>query len=209
VAAALPPDQIFVATDDDRIRRACEDERIRVVMTSSSCPTGTDRVSEAAQQINSSLIVNVQGDEPLIQPGDILAVIEAKRAFPRHVVNAMCPIRDPAHIESPNVPKVVLNERSELVYMSRAAVPYVRNRTTAVHHYRQVCIYGFDRVQLNAFAAHGRKSTLEEPEDIEILRFLDLGIPVRMVTVSDVPVAVDVPEDIARVERLLDQDSGI
>ena len=207
VRSVLPPEQIAVATDDDRIRKVCEEAGIRVLMTSSACLTGTDRVWEAAGQVEAEIIVNVQGDEPLIKGDDILAVVRCKRNNPGHVVNAMCRITDRPDIESPNVPKVVLNERDELVYMSRAPIPFVKAEGVTGVYRRQVCIYGFNRRELRAFAEFGRKSKLEEPEDIEILRFLDLGIPVRMVEVSGASVAVDVPEDVARVERLLERES--
>ncbi len=207
VASALPPNQVIVATDDARIRGVCEASGIHVVMTSSACLTGTDRVWEAVAQLKGETIVNVQGDEPLIKGEDILAVLRGKRANPNHVVNAMCVIRDGQDIESPNVPKVVVNERDELVYMSRSPIPYLKGQTMTSPYRRQVSIYGFSREQLKTFAAFRRKSRLEAPEDIEILRFLDIGVPVRMVEVSEASVAVDVPEDVSRVEGLLGGES--
>ena len=203
VVTAFPPEQVIVATDDSRIQKVCEEAGIRVAMTSTSCPTGTDRVWEAAKQLDTDVIINVQGDEPLVGTEDILAVVQSKRANPGYVINAMCTIADRGDIESPNVPKVVVNERSELVYMSRAPIPYVKAQDVVHIYRRQVCIYGFNRRELQAFAECGGKSRLEEPEDIEILRFLDLGIPVRMVEVNEAPVAVDVPEDVVRVEQIL------
>ena len=203
VVTTLPATQVVVATDDERIRKVCEESGIRTVMTSSTCLTGTDRVWEAACQLQAETIINVQGDEPLVRAEDILTVIRGKQANPRHVVNAMCAITDRRDIDSPNVPKVVVNERDELVYMSRAPIPYLKAHGGRAVYRRQVCIYAFSPEELKGFAEHGRKSRLEEPEDIEILRFLDLGIPVRMVEVSGASVAVDVPEDIARVEQLL------
>ncbi|MFQ5801474.1 MAG: 3-deoxy-manno-octulosonate cytidylyltransferase [Candidatus Methylomirabilales bacterium] len=206
VVTAFPSEQVIVATDDGRIREVCEGAGIRVVMTSAICPTGTDRVWEAASELEAEMIVNVQGDEPLVRTEDILAVVWSKRANPGHVVNAMCTITDRRDIVSPNVPKVVVNERDELVYMSRAPIPYVKAEDVVHVHRRQVCIYGFNRAELRAFAEYGHKSRLEKTEDIEILRFLDLGIPVRMVEVSEASVAVDVPEDVPRVERLLERE---
>ena len=203
VVTAFPREQVIVATDDERIKEVCEEAGIRIAMTSSSCATGTDRVWEAARQLDADVIVNVQGDEPLVSTEDILAVVRSKHANPGYVINAMCTITDGRDIVSPNVPKVIVNERGELVYMSRAPIPYVKEEDVVHIYRRQVCIYGFNQRELRAFAEYGRKSRLEEPEDIEILRFLDLGIPVRMVEVSNVPVAVDVPEDVARVEQLL------
>jgi 3-deoxy-manno-octulosonate cytidylyltransferase (CMP-KDO synthetase) len=203
VAAALPPERIAVATDDARIEKVCRAHGIRCVMTSPSCITGTDRVWEAAQQLDAAIVVNVQGDEPLVSTDDIRAALEAKRARPDVVVNTMCRITSSADLENSNVPKVVVNERGELVYMSRAPVPFHKDKSAPVAHFRQVCIYVFSKQELQRFASHGRKTKLEAPEDIEILRFLDLGIPVQMIEVPHYSVAVDEPDDIARVEELL------
>jgi len=205
VLSVFPNDRILIATDDHRIRDACESRGARVRMTPSSCLTGTDRVWEAVRDMEVSVILNVQGDEPLICAEDLVTVLMEKRKNSGQVVNAMCRISDPAEIESPHVPKVVVNERSELVYMSRAAVPYPKSSGVDLSrlYRRQVCIYGFRGDELKRFSEFGRKSGLEAPEDIEILRFLDLGIPVRMVEVRSGSVAVDVPEDVCRVERLM------
>lgn len=202
VAAALPISQVYVATDDERIRAVCTAHGVRVLMTSQHCLTGTDRTWEAVQQIEGEIILNVQGDEPLVQAHDILTVLAAKRAYSSHVVNAMCQIDAEDDVVSPNVPKVVVNAHSELVYMSRAPIPFRKEKHSQPIYRRQVCIYGFHLSELRAFAEYGRKSPLEAPEDIEILRFLDLRVPVHMVTVSAASVAVDIPADIARVEQL-------
>lgn len=202
VAAVLPMSQVYVATDDERIHAVCATQGVRVLMTSRHCLTGTDRTWEAAKQVEAEIILNVQGDEPLVHAEDIRTVISAKRAHPTSVVNAMCPISRPEDIASPHVPKVVVNVHNDLVYMSRAPIPFVRGNHSQPVYRRQVCIYGFHLSELRKFAEYGRKSPLEEPEDIEILRFVDLQVPVHMVTVSAASVAVDIPEDIARVEQL-------
>ena len=203
VAAAIPGDQIIVATDDRRIREVCEGEGISVVMTPSDCATGTDRVREAVRGMDAEIVVNVQGDEPMVDAAAILDVIRAKRAHPDMVANAMSRITESADITSPNVPKVVCRGDGRLVYMSRAPIPFVKREGQVAEHFRQVCIYAFDATQLGAFAALGAQSKLEAPEDIEILRFLDLGIGVHMVRVDGTSIAVDVPEDVGRVEAAL------
>ncbi|MBI4184358.1 MAG: 3-deoxy-manno-octulosonate cytidylyltransferase [Proteobacteria bacterium] len=201
-AAALSPERTFVATDDERIAACCRAEGIRVVMTASDCLTGTDRVHQASLQIPGDLFVNVQGDEPLIEPGDVRAVIEAAEREPGTVVNAMCAITEEADFRSPNVPKVAAAPDGRLLYMSRAPIP-----TDKRHRFRgamkQVCIYAFPRAALELFARAGRKTPIEEIEDIEILRLLELGHEVRMVPVSGASIAVDVPADVARVEAVL------
>lgn len=199
---ALPATDVYVATDDERIAEHCREHGAQVVMTSSSCLTGTDRVFEASQQIDADRFVNVQGDEPLVDPDDIRRVIAAADDRPDAVVNAMCPIVAEDDFRSVNVPHVAAAPDGRLLYMSRAAIPTTKELAFA-WGWRQVCIYAFPRDALAAFAATGVKTPLEALEDIEILRFLELGVPVHMVSLESVSIAVDVPSDVARVEAAL------
>jgi 3-deoxy-manno-octulosonate cytidylyltransferase (CMP-KDO synthetase) len=199
---ALPEKDIYVATDDERIRLCCEAAGMQVVMTGNDCLTGTDRVYEASQHVQADLYLNVQGDEPLLDPQDIRAVLEAAQRYPGEILNTMAPIRDEADFRSQTVPKVVARPDGRLLYMSRAAIP-TNKQHGFVHAMKQVCIYGFTREALAAFASRTSKTPLEDIEDIEILRFLELGYDVRMIEVSESAIAVDVPEDVARVEQAL------
>lgn len=199
---ALSPEHVYVATDDDRIAAYCHDNAINVLRTSSSCLTGTDRVFEASKQVDADLYVNVQGDEPLVEPADIVSVIEAAKARPNTVINAMCVIRDEADFRRATVPKVVARPDGRLMYMSRAAIPTGKDLNFTSAH-KQVCIYAFPPAALADFAAAEMKKPLERIEDIEILRFLELGHDVHMVEVSGSSIAVDVPEDVGRVEEVL------
>ena len=204
VATAIPPSQVLIATDDTRIAEVCENAGATIAMTPADCQTGTDRIWRAVQDVDADIVVNVQGDEPLVDPEAILAVIEGKRAHPECVVNAMSRIDDDRDVISPNVPKVVADGAGRLVYMSRSPVPYSKSAKVDPNYFRQVCIYAFDKAQLKAFGTHDGKSHLEEPEDIEILRFIDLRIPVQMVEVRPSSIAVDAPGDVVRVEAMLD-----
>jgi 3-deoxy-manno-octulosonate cytidylyltransferase (CMP-KDO synthetase) len=199
---ALPEQEVYVATDDERIAAHCTKQGIRTLITSSTCLTGTDRVYEAAQQVEADVYINVQGDEPMIMPSDILAVMDAARDSPGSVVNAMCPIAIESDFYSPFVPKVVSRPDGRLLYMSRAAIPSTKSHGFVTAN-KQVCIYGFTKQALAAFYAHGRKTALEEIEDIEILRFLELGFEVKMIPVSGASLAVDIPEDVVRVEAAI------
>lgn len=196
---AISRDAVFVATDDDRIREACEQHQINVIMTADNHPTGTDRIAEAASKIDADFMINVQGDEPLIQPEDIQRVIDEKRKYPADIINAYCPLSADENPAWNTIPKVVFNEAGDLVYMSRSVIPGLKEGGATPTYHKQVCIYGFTREQLQRYASFGRKSVLESFEDIEILRFLELGINVRMVEVSASSIAVDTPEDVDRV----------
>lgn len=203
VASALGVGNIIVATDDDRIVKAALAAGVRAVMTPHDCATGTDRVHAAVRDLDVRTVLNVQGDEPLVRPRDITEVLNAHAKNPSRIVNAMSPIRDEAEFLSRDVPKVVAAREGRLLYMSRSPIPSLPPVAGDPWGHRQVCIYAFSTEQLRRFAQSQRTPT-ERREDIEILRFLDLGLDVTMVEVSPVGPAVDRPDDIARVERVLD-----
>ncbi len=194
---AASAEDVLVATDDDRIREHCDRHGMRVRMTG-DCLTGTDRTWKAVEALGIEDVVNVQGDEPLISPDDIRAVVRAYESDPCAVYCGMCEIVDEADFRSPTVVKIMTAPDGRLLYASRAPIP-----TDKRHGYagamKQVSIYAFSRKHLAAFANHGKKTPLEAIEDIEILRFLELGFPVRMVRVTQSSIAVDHPEDVARV----------
>lgn len=203
VTHALPRNQVIVATDDLRIKECCESAGANVVLTSSRCPTGTDRVWEAVRGREANVILNVQGDEPLIEPEDILSVLSTWKGREAGVVNAMCALNKDEDVKSPHVPKVAVFDDGRLAYMSRSPVPFRFGRPGGDVFRRQVCIYAFGRRELDVFGSYGRRSPSESLHDIEILRCIDLGIDVHMVEVSAASHAVDIPQDIARVEAVL------
>jgi 3-deoxy-manno-octulosonate cytidylyltransferase (CMP-KDO synthetase) len=199
---AVGSEHVYVATDDERIVEACNTFGAATLMTGSDCLTGTDRVAEASRQLDYPFIVNVQGDEPMLDPEDILTVAQAFRDGGGAVINAMAAIHNEDEFWSRTVPKVVTNTNGRLQYMSRAAIPG-NKAGTFVKAWKQVCIYCFTPDQLEHFAAATEKGPIEDIEDIEILRFLDLNIEVRMVELASTSMAVDTPEDLQRVIHAL------
>lgn len=198
----LPTQCVYIATEDFQIKEVVEKAGFNVVMTSNKCFTGTDRIAEAATQIEADIYVNVQGDEPLLNPADILKIIEEKKMYPNEVINGYCKIGDNEDPASVNIPKVIFNENQQMVYMSRNLLPGTKTKDfVPPHYYKQVCIYAFNKQELIDYAEFGRKGTLEYYEDIEILRFLDIGVNIRVVETKSVSLAVDVPEDVKRVEE--------
>jgi len=198
----LPKECVFVATDSKDIAEHCKKYGIQIIMTSSDCLTGTDRVYEASKQINVRTVINVQGDEPLIKPEDIRAVIAQSEEYPNQIINAMCPILSDDDFRSTTVPKVVFRPDGSLLYMSRSAIP--SDKTNSFKKaWKQVCIYAFPQIALEAFSSETSKTPLENIEDIEILRFLELGYDVNMIEVSLSSIAVDVPEDVKKVESAI------
>ena len=201
-AEVLPTQCVYIATEDFQIKEIVEKAGFNVVMTSSKALTGTDRIAEAATKIEADIYINVQGDEPLLNPADILTIIETKKMYPNEVINGYSKIDDNEEPESVNIPKVVFNENQQMVYMSRNLLPGTKTKDCVPpHYYKQVCIYAFSKKELIDYAEFGRKGTLEYYEDIEILRFLDIGINIRVVETKSVSLAVDVPEDVKRVEE--------
>lgn len=205
-ARAVGSENVYVATEDNRIADVVEAAGFQAVMTSDDALTGTDRLAQAAEQVDADLCINVQGDEPLADPADILKVRDAKLSNMDAIINGFSWLGANEDPHSTNIPKVITNERDELVYMSRVALPGFKDSKCAPNFYKkQVCIYAFTQEELAAFHCFGRKSELEHAEDIEILRFLELGKTIRMVETQPGSLAVDVPEDVAKVEAVLAQ----
>jgi len=203
-AKAVGVDSVYVATDDERIAEVVKAAGFNFLITSSEALTGTDRLAEAARQIDADIFINVQGDEPTLDPTDICKVRDKKVENPEAIINAYCWISESEDPDSVNIPKVITNESDRLVYMSRKALPGYKDIHNAPNRFKkQVCIYAFTREELESFQAFGRKSTLEAYEDIEILRFLEMDKSILMVESLGGSLAVDVPEDVPPVEAAL------
>ena len=201
-AEALPAQCVYIATEDFQIKEIVEKAGFNVVMTSGKALTGTDRIAEAATKIEADIYINVQGDEPLVDPADILTIIKTKKRYPNEIINGYCKISNNEELENVNIPKVIFNENQQMVYMSRNLLPGTKTKEfVPPNYYKQVCIYAFSKKELSDYAEFGRKGTLELYEDIEILRFLDIGLKIRVVETKTASIAVDVPEDVIRVEE--------
>lgn len=199
-AEAVGAERVYVATDDKRISEVVLGFGGQVVMTPDHCLTGTDRLAEANKELGFEFVINVQGDEPLVAPASIRSVVDEYIKNPGRVINGMCVISEDDDFRSVNVPKVVFSLSGRLCYMSRVGVPGNKklDNTTG---YKQVCIYAFSKEHLEFFLENSEKTPLENLEDIEILRFIENDIPVQMVDVGQGSIAVDVPEDIEKVEQ--------
>ncbi len=200
---AIGKKNVFVATDDKRISDVVTKYGYNFIMTSKKNLTGTDRVAEASKKIKAKIIVNVQGDEPLINPNDIIKVINFKKKRMQNIVCAYCNLKKNENENRLTIPKVVFNEKQELMYISRSAVPISKNNKKKINYFKQVCIYAFTKAELKKYRNFKRKSVIEKIEDIEILRFFELNKKISMVKVSNSAIAVDEPSDKKKVERYL------
>jgi 3-deoxy-manno-octulosonate cytidylyltransferase (CMP-KDO synthetase) len=199
--------EVVVATDDERIARAVA-PHCRVEMTGAHHLTGSDRIAEAAARCDCDAVVNIQGDEPLIDPAVIDAVAEALRRA--EMSTAATPIKSIEDYDNANVVKVVVNRAGRALYFSRRTIPYLREAASrsvseqlaAFPFLKHLGIYGYRRetlLRLVQFSA----SPLEQAEKLEQLRALENGISIAVVQVEYESVGVDVPADAARVEQLL------
>ena len=193
---------LFIATDSKKIKKIVEKSNYQVIMTSKNCLTGTDRVAQASKKIQSKIFINVQGDEPTINPLDIKKIIKAKIKYPNHVICGFDKVNKLENPKSLNIPKVVINKRNELIYISRALIPGQKNNNYN-NFFKQVCIYAFNKKELSMFYSMKKKSRLEKIEDIEILRFFELNSKIKMVKLNSNSVAVDEIEDVAKAEKLI------
>ncbi len=190
--------EVHVATDDERIFASCKERDMNVIMTSDKHPTGTDRVAEVAEKLEADIYVNVQGDEPLIMPKSIDAAIEGLKNFHSKTgTNLMKKIENISDLINTTVPKVIVNDHFNAIFLSRQAIPYPKGPLN-VNYYKQICVYAFTRETLLRFKGM-RQSRNELIEEIELLRFIDNGIPIRMIEVFEDTIAVDVPNDVVKV----------
>lgn len=205
-AACRNVTDVVVATDDDRILTCVQDFGGKALLTRSHHASGTDRIAEAAQALHlrdQDIVVNVQGDQPLVPPSilaEMIAPFGEDEDLP--MTTLMCRIRDPEEVENTNHVKVVTDVRGFALYFSRHALPYYRDGSSDPLHYKHLGLYAYRTSFLKIFTRlpEGR---LETAEKLEQLRVLEHGYRIRVVeTESDSP-EVDTPEDVRRVEAMM------
>ena len=201
-SAASGLSQVVVLTDDERVASAVEGFGGEVVMTPASCRSGTDRIAHAAKHWTADAVINIQGDEPLIEPA---AIARLARHLAENPDQPMATLAAPAALgdrENPNVVKVVTAASGDALYFSRAPIPYDRDGTGAAPSLRHIGIYGYQRKTLLALAALP-PTALERSESLEQLRALENGIAIRVLEVENAWPGVDTMDDLEAVERLL------
>jgi 3-deoxy-manno-octulosonate cytidylyltransferase (CMP-KDO synthetase) len=208
-AAASGARSVTVATDDAAILRAVEKHGHRALMTRADHASGTDRIAEAAAALGlggDEIVVNVQGDEPLMDPGLIRAVAAVLGRNGDASMSTAChPIHDEASLGNPNVVKVVLDAAGYALYFSRSRIPYPREAAAAAgfHCYRHAGIYGYRTEFLRKFSSLGQ-SPLEKTEALEQLRALWHGHRIAVtVSAAEIPPGVDTPQDLEAVRRMM------
>ena len=183
--------ELYVATDDQRIFDACEKFNMKCIMT--------------------SIYVNIQGDEPLMEPEVMEKAILPFLDNPDlQVSNLMTKIKDPVDVVNFTVPKVITNKEGIGIYLTRSTAPYPKG-SISYDYYKQVCVYGFTPAALKFYCDYGKKygkAKIESIEDIEILRFIENGYKVQFIEVDSETVAVDTPNDLKKVNEIMSAKLG-
>jgi 3-deoxy-manno-octulosonate cytidylyltransferase (CMP-KDO synthetase) len=197
--------RVIVATDDERVLKAVEGFGGEARMTRTDHRTGTERIAEVAAHTEGEVFVNVQGDEPLLDPAAVDTAVNALLDEPAAAIATVAvPIRTPADVMDPNVVKIVLDFEENALYFSRAPIPWVRDSAAKIHarHLKHLGLYVFQRDALLEYPTLPQ-GELERIEQLEQLRWLENGWKIRVAEVEHDAVSVDVPEDVKRVESLL------
>ena len=208
IERSLYDHDVFAVVNSQSISDVVRNNGYKDILIEKNCSTGTDRIALAAEKLKlneNDIIINVQGDEPLIMPWMIEKVVKSKTENPNFVVNAFSKISTEEEFLSKSTIKIVVNNNSNLLFASRSNIPSSKNKINLDFARKQVCIYAFSFFQLKKFA-NTNKGPIETKEDIEILRFIENSIcPVKMVDLGSIKLkAVDNPEDLFEVEKYLE-----
>ena len=198
-------DEVYVVTDDDRIEKVIREVGGKVIRSKKEHNSGSDRLAEASRDLDVDIIVNVQGDEPFTDKGNLQKVIDifAKDLTKSiAVASLMERITDPDDIANPNNVKVVVNKFREALYFSRNIILFPRDPNTKVSYYKHIGIYAYRKEALQQFTELP-PSLLEETEKLEQLRYLENGFKIRL-ALTDIPtIGIDTPEDLERARKRL------
>ena len=208
-SAASLLDEVIVATDDERIFSAVSMFGGKVVMTSKEAANGTERIAEVAQNLDASLIVNIQGDEPVINPEAINQLINVMKDETVAPVGTLVKsVKNYEILTNPNIPKVVVDNNFYAIYFSRSAIPFYRDNDDQkkwIHnfnYYQHIGLYIYKRDFLVEFVKWS-PSKLEKAEQLEQLRILENGFKIKVAETESNSISVDIPEDIKKVKQYL------
>ncbi|MCD8554218.1 3-deoxy-manno-octulosonate cytidylyltransferase [Seleniivibrio sp.] len=197
-------DRVIVATDSKEILETCEGfSGLESTMTADDIQSGTDRVAKVAKFVDDDIIINVQGDEPFIDPELINKLINDLKENPQVLMNtAACTFTEGEDVKDPNCVKVVLDKNGFALYFSRLPIPYDRDGRGGVTYYKHIGIYGFRKSWLMQFASLAQ-TELENIEKLEQLRALENGVSIKVIKTDYKPVSVDTEEDLIKAEEIM------
>jgi 3-deoxy-manno-octulosonate cytidylyltransferase (CMP-KDO synthetase) len=198
-------DEVIVVTDSEDIYKEISSHGGRAKMSVRSHENGSDRIAEAARDMDVDIIVNVQGDEPFVQRDPLeklLALFEGEAGSSVQVGSLVQVLKDQHLIEDPNYVKVALDKNDNALFFSRSVIPYPRNKESSINYYEHIGVYAFRKEALLRFTGWP-VSPLEGVEKIECLRYLENGVPIKMVITEYMGIEIDTPADLERAASRL------
>jgi len=195
-------DQVMVATDSVKIKEVVDNFGGIAILTSKEHQSGTDRIAEVAESLDSDIIVNVQGDEPLINQKVLSSLLKIFEDSSIQIASLMTKIKDLKQLSNPNLVKVVVDNISNALYFSRSVIPYNRDNIPLVDYWQHIGVYAYRRNALMRLVKLP-SGKLEQAEKLEQLRALENGIPIKMIKTEYNGIGVDTPEDLLKLESLL------
>jgi 3-deoxy-D-manno-octulosonate cytidylyltransferase len=200
-------DDVFVVTDSEIIYREITGNGGKAIMSQREHESGSDRIAEAAAGLDIDIIVNVQGDEPFVQRQPLeklLEVFQGPEGEKVQVASLMQVLKDQKNIEDSNYVKVAVDRNMNSLFFSRSVIPYPRNQELVITYYEHIGVYAFRKEALMQFT-NWPMTPLEAAEKIECLRYLEYGIPLKMVVTEYMGVEIDTPEDLVKATSLLNK----
>jgi len=195
-------DQVMVATDSVKIKEVVDNFGGIAILTSKEHQSGTDRIAEVAESLDSDIIVNVQGDEPLINQKVLTSLLQIFEDSSIQIASLMTKIKDLKQLSNPNLVKVVVDNISNALYFSRSVIPYNRDNIHFEDYWQHIGVYAYRRNALMRLVKLP-SGKLEQAEKLEQLRALENGIPIKMIKTEYNGIGVDTPEDLLKLESLL------
>lgn len=197
-------DEVYVVTDSDLIFSEILSFGGKAIMSKKEHECGSDRIAEAVENMDVDIVVNVQGDEPMIDAeslGKLLAVFSGKDAHKIDLASLKSPLKDQKDIDNPNYVKVITNKDDFALYFSRSPIPFLREKNSAVTYYKHIGIYAFRKLALMDFYRLPMLE-LEAAEKIECIRYLEYGKNIKMVETEVKGLGIDTPEDLEKARQL-------
>jgi 3-deoxy-manno-octulosonate cytidylyltransferase (CMP-KDO synthetase) len=189
-------DKVIVVTDSPVIFEEIKSNGGDVMMSIKTHESGCDRIAEAVENLDTDIVVNVQGDEPFVQKAPLEKLLAVFRQDENvQVASLMQVIKNKKNIEDPNFVKVVVDLRMNALFFSRSVIPYPRDQSLSIHYYEHIGVYAFKKQALMNFT-RWPVTALEAAEKIECLRYLEHGIPLKMVLTEYMGIEIDTPEDL-------------
>jgi len=195
-------DEVYVVTDSEIIFNEILNNGGKAIMSKHSHESGSDRIAEAIVDLDIDIVVNVQGDEPFVKKEPLQKVIDVFEDPGVQVSSLMQVLTNPQLIEDPNYVKVAIDKNNNALFFSRSVIPYPRDKEVAAIYYEHIGVYAFKKQALLNFT-NWPMSPLEASEKIECLRYLENGVPIRMVATEYMGVEIDTPEDLIKAAKLL------